>query len=131
MNTPQRTVVTGAVKIVSAVDSSIVQIGDNEFALLRTRATAVQRAIPNFQGDETRFAAYPIFFLPDPRPAEPSGGFLIRTHPGAAIEIGAIELTAVRSASVFRIGNTGTLAANSRIHHIRHYNNVLPDRDIR
>ncbi len=126
MITPQRTVVAGAVKLLLALDSSVMQAGDNESAFLRTHAIAVQRAIPHFQGDETRFAAYRIFFLPNPRPVEPPGGRLLRTRPEAEIRIGAIEVLALRSASLFRIGNTGALTADSRIHHIRHFNNVLP-----
>ena len=131
MNTPQRTAIAGAVRINAALDSSIVQFGDGENTHLKTSAIAVQRAIPQYQGDETRFASYPIFFLPEPRPAGPPGGFLIRTRPCSKIRIGTIEAIAVRSTSVLRIGNTGNLEAHSRIHHIRHFNNRLaPNRDM-
>jgi hypothetical protein len=112
------------VKINSASDSSIVQFGDGENTKLKTFAIAVQRAIPNDLGDETRFASYPVFFLPSPQPAGPPGGFLVKAQPDAVIQVGFLTAVAVRSASVVRIGNSGALEAESRIHHIRHFNNL-------
>lgn len=124
--TPQRTVSAGAVKIVSATDASVVQFGDGATTRLKTAAIAVQRAIPNFRGDEIRFAEYPLYFLPAPRPEGPPGGMLIRTRPDALIRIGFLEAMVVRSNSVVRVGNTGKLAADARTLHIRHFNNVIP-----
>jgi len=124
LKTPQRTVTAGAVKILAAEDASVLQFGDGENTRLKSAAIAVQRAIPTYHKDETRFASYPLFFLPLPRPTEPPGGMLIRARPEAAIRLGFIEVTSIRAASLFRFGNTGKLETTSRILHIRHFNNI-------
>jgi len=124
LQTPQRTVAAGGVKIIAAEDASVLQFGDGESTHLKTAAIAVQRAIPVYHKDETRFACYPLFFLPLPRPTVPPGGLLVRARPEAVIRLGFIELTSIRAASLFRLGNTGKLETASRILHIRQFNHI-------
>ncbi len=106
----------------SVSSSSIVQMGDNGYSKLTSRAIAVARAIPNYVDDEFRFAAYPIFFLPrlTPKPCF-TVSFQSRS-PLSGIRVGSVRTLGVAASSLLRAGCGGPLQAEARIKHIRHFN---------
>ncbi len=109
---------------VNTVSSTgIVQLGDGDEADLKSKALAVQRAIPNYSDDEFRFASYPLFFLPKKslRPCV-SVNFQSRS-PLPNIQVGLVRTLGVSAASLLRVGCGGPLRAESRIEHIRYFNN--------
>jgi spore germination protein PE len=122
MSVEKRLSVAGTLYITRQAESAIVQIGDNVISDLFNRTIALQRAIPDFQGDETRFAAYSIFSRPILElQAGPSVDFHSRS-PGADIRVGSIKSHVVAASALIRIGVTKTLVAESRIKHIRQFN---------
>ncbi|MCD9021375.1 spore germination protein GerPE [Cohnella silvisoli] len=103
--------------------SGIVQLGDNKNSTLTSRVLAVQRAIPDFEGDEYRFASYPIFYLPrlTLQPCVAVAFHSCSSLPN--IQVGSLETIGVDSSSLLRVGCGGPLLAESRIINIRHFNN--------
>lgn len=105
--------------------SAVVQLGDHANAQLKSRAIAVQRAIPDSVADEFRFASYPIFFR-DPLVLKPCRPLQFQTlHTASGIRVGTIESLGVSSSSYLRAGTGGTLSAVSRVKHIRQFNNLV------
>lgn len=105
--------------------SGMVQFGDNQETNLKSRALAVQRAIANYEDDEFRFASYPIFSLPK-LTLEPcvSVSFIsCSPQPNANIRVGFVRTLGVSASSLLRVGTSGPIQAESRIKHIRQYNN--------
>ncbi|WP_373230526.1 spore germination protein GerPE [Cohnella sp.] len=103
--------------------SSVVQLGDNANTKLTSRALAVQRAVPDFYGDEFRFASYSIFFKPK-LTLQPSVNVAFQSRsPLQNIQVGAVESLGVSASSYLRVGCGGPLSAVSRVKNIRHFNN--------
>ncbi len=103
--------------------TGIVQLGDGVETTLRSKAIAVQRAIPNYVDDEFRFAAYPLFFLPK-KWLQPCVDVEFQSvSPLPNIHVGLIRTLGVSASSLLRIGLSGPIKAESRIKHIRHFNN--------
>lgn len=125
MSIPWRLSVVDTLSIDGMLFSAVVQVGDNDSTGLFNRTIAVQRAIPRFYDDETRFAAYSIFFRPLPA-WEPPPQLLEITGPVGEIRVGPVRVISMAASALVRIGSGRSLAAVSRIHHIRHYNNLAP-----
>jgi spore germination protein PE len=122
MSVQKRLSVVGTLYVTRQAEAAIVQIGDNVISDLFNRTIALQRAIPDFQGDETRFAAYSIFSRPILElQAGPSVDFHSRS-PVADIRVRYIHPLVVTASALLRIGVTKTLVAESRIKHIRQFN---------
>lgn len=111
-----------SLKVINMFHAAVVQVGDNGTSDLWDYAIALQRAIPDFAGDETRFASYPIFFLPIPVwPPVPSD-CMSASGPGSEIRVGRVKVVTHTASSLIRIGSAGPLRAESRIKHIRQFN---------
>lgn len=112
----------GFLKVNQTLFASVIQVGDNDISQLFSRVIAVQRMIPNFYRDETRFAAYPIFFRPllELR-AEPEGSLFSRSR-GAEIRVDTVKVLTHNASSLIRIGSSHAVVAESRIKHIRQFN---------
>lgn len=117
-----RTTVIGRLYVNTVGTSSVAQFGDNGTTRLTSRALAVQRAVPEYSHDETKFAAYRIFTRP-----------LIELDTGLSVEfgkvdcvpeirIGCLRAVALSASSLLRAGVTGPFAAETRIKHIRNFN---------
>jgi len=124
MTDPSRLSVIGEVKINTALDACIVQFGDTFDSDTIDYAIALQRQIPNFRGDETRFASYPIFSLPLPRIQSPDDGILVSRIPESRIYVGDVRVIAIRASSYFQAGFVDRYTAESRILHIRQFNSA-------
>lgn len=116
--------VIGTVKVNASSDASVLQFGDSREVDLTDRAIALQRKLANDRGDETRFASYPIFTLPLPRFPEQAAGTLASRSYGNPIQVGSIRLTALRASSYLHAGCAEQLTAESRIKHIRQFNDA-------
>jgi spore germination protein PE len=122
MTTAERTSVVGDVYIRQVDSASVAMFGDQQDANLHSRALALQRAIPVFNGDELRYASYRIFTLPLPSlPAEPDVLTVDNTH-AHCIRVGSFQSVLVGASSLIRIGCGRSVAAESRIKHIRQDN---------
>lgn len=126
MSTQTRTTILGCMFLNTVSSSSVVEFGDSGEADLTSRVLAIQRAIPNYEEDEFRFAAYPIFFLPK-LTLQPCTEVSFHSCSPSPIQVGSIRSLGVSASSLLRVGCGGPLQAESRIKHIRHFNN----RDIR
>ncbi|WP_130608115.1 spore germination protein GerPE [Cohnella abietis] len=102
--------------------SGIVQLGDTCEVSLTSKALAVQRAIPDFQNDEFRFASYSIFTRPK-LTLQPCNSVAFNSEcPLSNIHVGEVRTLGVSASSILRVGCGGPLQAISRIKHIRQYN---------
>jgi spore germination protein PE len=118
-----RNTTLGNLFVNSVSSSSIVQLGDNDYSNLSNKVLAVQRAIPNFEDDEYRFASYRIFYLPK-LTLQPNVAVAFQSRsPLPNIQVGSVEMLGVTAASYLRVGCGGPLVAESRILDIRHFNN--------
>jgi spore germination protein PE len=122
-----RNTTLGSLYVNSVSSSSIVQLGDNDFSTLSNKVLAVQRAIPNFEDDEFRFASYRIYFLPK-LTLQPCVAVAFQSCSSLPnIQVGTVYLLGVTASSNLRVGCGGPLIAESRIKDIRQFNS----RDIR
>ncbi len=122
MRKEQRTTRILSIALNTVGSSSIAQFGDNKQADLKSRAIAVQRAIPNYEQDEARFASYGLFARPL---LQLNTGLTVETRMDRSppdIEIGCIDVTALASSALLRAGCGGPHAAQTRVLHIRHFN---------
>ncbi|WP_019004552.1 spore germination protein GerPE [Cohnella laeviribosi] len=133
-----RKTVAGTAFINTVSHSGIVQFGDTKDVSSQVnRVIAVQRAVPVFKGDETRFAAYALFYKPLLRPVGKPSASLSSSSDDGTIRIGDVRVIGVTASSILRFGCGGPHTAEARILHIRHFNNRIPlteasgDRDIR
>ncbi|MBW5446812.1 spore germination protein GerPE [Cohnella sp. CFH 77786] len=125
MSVQKRLSRVGSLRIDSLLFSTVAQLGDNVFTELNSKAIALARAIPDFEGDETRFAAYPIFFLPL---RELRGGPTVRfssRSPCGEIHVGSVRAVVAGTSCLLRLGTSETFFAESRIKHIRQFNDRI------
>ncbi|WP_027085097.1 spore germination protein GerPE [Cohnella panacarvi] len=120
----QRTTRIVSIALNTVGSSSVAQFGDNNATNLKSRAIAVQRAVANNdEGDDVRFASYGLFTRPL---LQLHTGITVGTRidrPSPDIEIGCIDVTALSSSALLRAGCGGPLTAQTRVLHIRHFNN--------
>lgn len=114
--------IIGIMKLDTVSDASVVQLGDSCCVELNERAIALQRRIPDFYKDETKFAAYRIFSMPLPIWGQAPDAVLTRRNRASDIRVGEIRINAVSASSYIHAGSAVTLSAKSRIKHIRQYN---------
>ncbi|WP_276352002.1 spore germination protein GerPE [Cohnella caldifontis] len=126
MTVDWRLVRAESLKVVNMFHGAVMQVGDNGVSNPWDWSIALQRAIPDFYGDETRFASYSLFFrplpawLPAPDVGTESGG------PPAEIRVGPVKVITASASILIRIGCSGGHSAESRILHIRQYNGPPP-----
>lgn len=104
--------------------SSIVHFGDGGIEEPASRVIALQRAIPVFDHDETRFASYGIFTRPLLKLLPNTNVNMQVNNFDSEIQIGAVKVVLSSSSSIIRAGSGGFHEAESRIKHIRQYNNI-------
>jgi spore germination protein PE len=104
-------------------NSGIVQLGDVNETSQRSKALAIQRAIANYEEDEFHFASYELYYLPKKtlQPCVPVN--FQSCSPLPNINIGFVRAVGVSASSILRVGCGGPLRAESRIKHIRQFNN--------
>ncbi|RKP57202.1 spore germination protein GerPE [Cohnella endophytica] len=110
---------------VNTVSSAgIVQLGDGEGTTQKSKALAVQSAIPTHEADEFKFAAYPLYYLPK-LSLKPCVPVTFRSRsPWPTIQIGSIRTLGVSSSSLLRIGCSGPVEGENRIKDFRQFNNL-------
>lgn len=112
--------VVGELAVVSADDSTVVQIGDAGTLSPLARVLAVQRERAIFRVGEFAMRNYAVFS----RPAAPSEGserlVMTRIQREKRIRIGRIRILAASNAVIVQVGSSRELSAEARIKHIRH-----------
>jgi len=115
------TLVTLFVNTVSS--SGFLQLGDGGKTGMNSKALAVQKAIPNFEDDEFHFESYPLYYLPKLVPTNGAVPVEFRSEsPWPTLQVGCIYALGVSSSSTFRVGCSGPVQGESRIKHIRYFN---------
>jgi spore germination protein PE len=120
-----RTTVLDRLKINLMLFSSVTKFGDVQETKSNDRLIAVQRAISDFEGDETRFAAHPLFFRPAYTLPETAPIQMNTASSDGRLYVGWVHAYSMNSSSVIRAGCCCTHRAQARTHHIRHFNNIL------
>jgi len=115
----KRISVINNVKVLSIVFGSIVQFGDNDTIRPRSEALAVQREAEMFYGSEGNFEHYSMFRRPALPHLRESNVQIERCNEGATIQVGAVKILAVSSASVFQVGSSRIIDSETRIKHFR------------
>jgi len=114
---------------VNTVSSSgVTHLGDIRGKTdMASKALAVQKAVPNNEDDEFRFASYALFYKPK-LALEENVPVLFRSEsPWPTIQVDFVYSLGVSSSSTLRVGCGGPVEGISRIKHIRYFN----DRDTR
>lgn len=132
MSLPYRLTTIGWTYQITLSHASGIQYGDTHGSVnLQNRVLAKQQMITRFQGDELRFASYPLFSLAKPVPLEPPPARIRSTSRTGTIEVGGIYVLAATASSFLRYGNgEGPHLAESRIVDIRHFNHLRTPADI-
>ncbi|TVY04420.1 spore germination protein GerPE [Cohnella terricola] len=120
-----RTTIVAALYVNTVSSSGTLQLGDGDRTDMKTKALAVQKAIPNFIKDEFRYASYPLFFLPKLTLKQPCVSVnMTSVSPWPTIQVGPVYMLGISSSSIMRVGCGGPLQGSSRIKHIRDFNNL-------
>lgn len=115
----KRTSIVNYTKVNSVGLGSVLQIGDSVQIKPLTRALAIQRQVQLFYGNEGDFEAFPIFTMEIPKFDTVENIIVKRHNPTSFIKVNQIKVTSVSSASVYHIGSSTNIDAESRIKHIR------------
>ncbi|XID94098.1 spore germination protein GerPE [Paenibacillaceae bacterium WGS1546] len=121
-----RTSIVGWIYVNSIGSSGTMQLGDGGKTDLKSKALAVQRAIPNNFDDEFRFASYPLFYKPALRLLPSQAVVMNSASSWPTINIGSIYALGVSDSALLRAGCGGPVRAESRIKHIRNFNVGAP-----
>ncbi|MBA4538743.1 spore germination protein GerPE [Bacillus aquiflavi] len=99
--------------------SGVLQLGDSTHIKGTSKALAVQRTYPIYNGKEGFFSWYSVFFEPLVLPIidEPVHTTFHNENP--LIKVGNINILGLTAASVFHVGNTRHASMETRIKHIR------------
>ncbi|RXI98208.1 spore germination protein GerPE [Anaerobacillus alkaliphilus] len=104
--------------------SSVFQIGDSVQITPQNWALAVQRQVEFFYGKEGNFEAYRIFTITLPHLPVTEQVLINRFNQSSFIKAKHIQITSVSGSSVYHIGSTQNIQAESRIKHIRQIERV-------
>ncbi|WP_135554195.1 spore germination protein GerPE [Paenibacillus cymbidii] len=114
----ERDVAVGCVKIISIDSGSTALIGDNAVTELRSKAIAVKRTVPLLEGKEYDFADYSLFSRPLPKPPEVTPAAMSVAYE-ATPRIGFVDVIGISASTVFQIGHSIAIDAESRTKQIR------------
>lgn len=115
----QRTSIVKKLTILDISFSSTLFIGDFSHYTPVTRALAVQREIPRFQGKEGRFSDFDIFVRAVPIWPVDEEVHIKTEHRNAVIMADEVEVPYITISSLVHIGSSQSIRAESRIKHIR------------
>jgi spore germination protein PE len=104
--------------------SSTLQIGDSQSIHLLTRALAVQKESSVFEGNEGDLSPFYLFRMVIPRPIIYEPLYYNREDLVPVIKVGTVRVISAAASSLVHIGSTGSIEAESRIKHFRHYDEV-------
>jgi len=109
-----------SLKIITALFSSVIQLGDSCYIQGFTRALAVQRQEELFFGNEGNFAEFPIFSEPIPiQPITYNLAMQTFNPPPSIIKVNTIHVTGVSASSLIHVGNSKVIQMEARVKHIR------------
>lgn len=122
-----RTSVVNQTRVINVSLSSVFQIGDSEQIVSRSKALAVQRQLQLFYGNEGDFQKYPAYTLPISRPPLQTTFPVHRYNRSPFIKVNMVNITSVAASSVYHIGSTNYIDAETRIKHIRQIEKLPED----
>jgi spore germination protein PE len=103
----------------AVVFASTVFVGDMKQFAPTTYALAVQREIPVFNGNEGDLSPYLVFRNQIPMPSNANTMPVDIGNESPYIRVGAVRILSVSTSSMFQIGSTDYIRAESRIKHLR------------
>ncbi len=113
-----------SLKIITALFSSVIQLGDSCYIQGFTRAMAIQRQEELFYGNEGNFAAFPMFSDPIFIPLITENLTIQTSNPPVSIiKVNNIHVTGVSASSFVHIGNSKMIQLEARVKHIRQLSN--------
>ncbi|MED0668214.1 spore germination protein GerPE [Bacillus badius] len=115
----KRTSVVQDIRVITMLNSSILEVGDSAELNLRSRVLAVQREAEVFYGREGNFNEYPVFSRSLPIPQIEENVTVTRYNLSPFIRVKHVAITAISSSSVLHIGSTAAIDAECRIKNIR------------
>lgn len=99
--------------------SSVFLIGDATQVTPRNQALAVQRQRQLYFTNEGNFEEFPIFTMDIPKPRMDADLTINRYNLSSFIKVDQIHVTSVAASSLYQIGSSNFIDAESRIKHIR------------
>lgn len=116
---PKRISIVNTTRVASIALSSVFQIGDSTQITQRSQALAVQRQRQFFYGREGNLNAFTIFTTEIPK-LDPIEDIVVQRYNHVSfIKVDRINIKSVSAASVYHIGSTTNIDAETRIKHIR------------
>ncbi|CAG7621776.1 spore germination protein GerPE [Paenibacillus allorhizosphaerae] len=114
-----RVSVVDVTKVNAVISASSVFIGDMKQFQPKANILAVQREIPIYNGNEGDLSPYLVFRSPITIPSEENTVPAAITNENGYIRVGAIRVLSVSTSSLYQIGSTDYIHAESRLKHIR------------
>lgn len=108
------------VRVDTAYNSSIIQIGDSKEIHAIAHGLAVQREKPVFWGDEGDFKRFAIFRKPSPLPTYPDPLLMKKRNESGIIRVENMYVSGLSAAGILHIGSCEHMLLESRLKHIRH-----------
>ncbi|MFK3959649.1 spore germination protein GerPE [Guptibacillus hwajinpoensis] len=106
----------------SVLSSAVVQIGDSNQVTPDTKAYALQRELPIFNGNEVEdLSQYPMYSQPLPLPLLTENIQQCTIHENPIIKVASIRVIGLGASSVLHVGSTRQIKMESRVKHNREY----------
>jgi spore germination protein PE len=106
----------------SVLSSAVVQIGDSNQVNPDTKAYALQRELPIFNGNEVEdLSQYPMYHQPLPLPLITEDIEQWTIHENPIIKVASIRVIGLGASSVLHVGSTRQINTEARVKHIREY----------
>ncbi|TVY09535.1 spore germination protein GerPE [Paenibacillus cremeus] len=107
------------VKVEDVTICSTLFVGDMKSFTPETRALAVQREIPTYNGNEGNLSQFSLFqaVLPRPSNQNPVHADIVNENP--YIRVGAVKVLSVSTCSLYQMGSNVYIDCEARIKHIR------------
>ncbi|WP_028552806.1 spore germination protein GerPE [Paenibacillus sp. UNC451MF] len=123
----QRVSTVGYLKINTLGVATVLEIGDSDQLTPFNYTIAVQREKAIFIQNEFRFSDYSLFSRSLLVPIINENIYMSRVNETPNITVNKINMFLASSSSIFHIGSSDNLQAQSRIKHIRHLLKERPD----
>lgn len=111
------------IKINTTGSSSVVQIGDSVKFAPRTKALAVQKEYPIFEGTEGDFDQFEVYTQKIPKVPFGCPVHMTTYNEVPIIKADHIRIFGIAASSMLQIGSIGFVDSESRVEHFRHFFN--------
>ncbi|WP_158589603.1 MULTISPECIES: spore germination protein GerPE [Clostridia] len=115
----KRTAVVDNLFTNSVSNSSVLSIGDTNYATLKFKGIAVQKQVPTFSQEDEETFDYPLFKRDTNWPAPTMGVRKITTYHNRNICVANVATIGVSASSLLQIGSLTKGYAEARVKHFR------------